>query len=161
MCSFALAGETLGLSRQTLLTIGDKEGNTPLHTSVSSGDLKAVRVCLEHGSEIDFCLENKSTPLHFACSQGILPIVKLMYEIHVKRRGIEEAREVLFMKDKTLMTPLHRAALFDHAPVVEYLILQVKASILNLAKIELASSTKLVGTSNYLLNPYVIRKFFC
>lgn len=114
-----------------MLTYGDKEGNSPLHTSVSSGDLKAVSICLEYGADIDFSQGICSTPLHFACSQGILPIVKLMYETHVKRKGREEAVKVLSTKDSTLMTPLHRAALFDHAPVVEYLIQQVLAWIVH------------------------------
>lgn len=115
----------MGHSRKALLTTGDKEGNGPLHISVSSGDLNAVKICLEYGAEIDFSQEQGSTPLHFACAQGILPIVKLMYGTHVKRRGLAKAKEILAAKDIANMTPIHRAALFDHSQVVAYLVEQV------------------------------------
>ena len=61
--------------------------------------------------------EDKSTPLHFACAQGGLEMIKIMYEI-------QESKFLSAMNttDILKMTPLHRAALFNHVGVVEYLL---------------------------------------
>ena len=99
-----------------------------LHLAVSSVNYDIVRICLEHGAKIDVRQESQATPFHFACSQGTLSIVKLMLEHHLKQRGEAEGRVVLAMTDNAGMTPLHRAAMFDHADVVQYLIQQVLKS---------------------------------
>ncbi|KAJ8305934.1 hypothetical protein KUTeg_016479 [Tegillarca granosa] len=83
----------------------------PLHSAVNSGDLK----------------EDKSTPLHFACSQGNLEMVQLMHDMQPERFG-----RAVKAADILKMTPLHRAALFDHVAVVEYLVKQTaKENLLN------------------------------
>ncbi|XP_072018043.1 transient receptor potential cation channel subfamily A member 1-like [Amphiura filiformis] len=101
----------------------DKEGNSVLHSAVNSGSEEAVRVCLEYGARIDFQQVDKSTPVHLACSQGALEIVKLMFTIQ------DEERKSLFMKDLLQQTPLHKAAMFDHFHVVEYLVKEVGSDI--------------------------------
>jgi ankyrin repeat protein len=61
--------------------------------------------------------EDKSTPLHFACAQGGLEMIEIMYEL-------QETNFISAMgkTDILNMTPLHRAALFNHVHVVEYLL---------------------------------------
>ena len=82
--------------------------------------IQAVRVCLNAGAPVDATQEDKSTPLHFACAQGSLDMVKLMHEMQPER--FETAMQT---EDILQRTPLHRAALFDHVAVVEYLIRMV------------------------------------
>ena len=61
--------------------------------------------------------EDKSTPVHFACAQGSVDMVKLMFEMQPER--FDTAMKSV---DILKMTPLHRAALFDHVVVVEFLV---------------------------------------
>lgn len=103
----------------------DKESNSPLHLAVNSGDIDTVRTCLDFGAKVDALQENKSTALHFACAQGALPVVQLLLETHLDRVP-ETGTNILMMKDILNMTPLHRAAMYDHAEVVRYLVEQVR-----------------------------------
>ncbi|XP_022097081.1 transient receptor potential cation channel subfamily A member 1-like [Acanthaster planci] len=109
--------EEAGYPRDYVLRQKDKENNTALHSAVNSGSEEAVRVCIEFGSPLDVLQEDDSTPLHLAASQGSLPIIKLL----LSPPGSEAT---LSMCDVEKMTPLHRAAMFDHVDVVEFLIAQ-------------------------------------
>lgn len=77
---------------------------------------------MKFGAAVDVRQEDSSTPLHLACAQGSLSIVKLLYETHVERTDEDEARLVLETKDVLDMSLLHRAAMFDHPDVVQYLL---------------------------------------
>lgn len=109
--------EALGYKREDILTFSDKENNMPLHCAVNSGDLKAVEVCLSAGAPCDAKQEDNSTPLHFACAQGSVDMVKLMHAMQPER-----FQAALHTQDVLKMSPLHRAALFDHVAVVQFLV---------------------------------------
>ncbi|XP_022093376.1 transient receptor potential cation channel subfamily A member 1-like [Acanthaster planci] len=109
------------ISRKALAYI-DKEGNTALHSAVNSGDFAAVKLCLKYGARIDVqqvikCKGERATPLHLACTQGSLDIVKLMLST-----GQTDKDTALNVPDCQLQLPLHRAAMFDHAEIVDYLL---------------------------------------
>ena len=76
-------------------------------------------MCLNAGAPVDAKQEDKSTPLHFACAQGSVDMVQMMHSMQPER--FETAMK---SEDVLQMTPLHRAALFDHVAVVEFLIKQ-------------------------------------
>ena len=82
-----------------------------------------MRVCLNAGAPVDARQEDKSTPLHFACAQGSIDMVQSMHEMQPER--FETAMRT---QDILNMTPLHRAALFDHVTVIEYLVKLVNFS---------------------------------
>lgn len=82
---------------------------------------QAVRVCLNAGAPVDAKQEDRSTPLHFACAQGSVDMVKLMNEMQPER-----FKNAMQTEDVLQRTPLHRAALFDHVAVVDYLIQLVR-----------------------------------
>lgn len=63
---------------------------------------------------------DRSTPLHLACAQGNLEMVKAMLESQP-----DSLEVVLFAKDAMDMTPLHTATLYDHTDIVEYLVDEV------------------------------------
>ncbi|XP_061192544.1 transient receptor potential cation channel subfamily A member 1-like [Saccostrea echinata] len=109
--------ERLGYSREVVLSFTDKYNNTPLHSAVSSGDPEAVTVCLNAGAGLDVQQEDKSTALHFACAQGGLNIIQIMRKLQPEKFMIASK-----MTDILQMTPLHRAALFNHVAVVKFLI---------------------------------------
>uniref|UniRef100_A0A915JCI6 Uncharacterized protein n=1 Tax=Romanomermis culicivorax TaxID=13658 RepID=A0A915JCI6_ROMCU len=114
-----------GYTKEFLLNLTDKELATPLHLAVNSGDPETVRICLENGAKVEATQENKATALHYACSQGSLIIVKILYDHFVEQQTFdddEKYQNILEMKDCLYMTPLHRAAMYDHEPVVSYLI---------------------------------------
>ncbi|KAK7066886.1 Transient receptor putative cation channel subfamily A member 1 [Halocaridina rubra] len=70
-----------------------------------------------NGAMISAQQDDKSTPVHLACSQGSLDIVKLMFAIQP-----EEKLKALETFDAQGMNPLHCAAMFDHPELVSYLL---------------------------------------
>ncbi|XP_041357845.1 transient receptor potential cation channel subfamily A member 1-like [Gigantopelta aegis] len=109
--------ESLGYTREAVLSWKDKENNMPLHSAVNGGNIKAVEVCLKAGALVSAQQDDKSTPVHFACLQGNLNMLQLMYETQP-----EKFEKSLHLTDSCAMTPLHRAALFNHVSVVKYLL---------------------------------------
>ncbi len=55
-------------------------GNTPLKVVITWGDLNAVRLLLEAGSDIQARLEHGFTPLHYAISLGEFAIAKYLIQ---------------------------------------------------------------------------------
>ncbi|XP_037070283.1 transient receptor potential cation channel subfamily A member 1-like [Pollicipes pollicipes] len=100
----------------SLMQSPDAEGHLPLHLAVHSGDVQAVELCLQHGADITSQQDDLSTPVHLACVQGSLKITQLMFSAQPKVKW-----PVLNMRDSADMTPLHCAAKFDHAVLVEFL----------------------------------------
>ncbi|KAK3089349.1 hypothetical protein FSP39_002938 [Pinctada imbricata] len=109
--------ESYGYSRQAIFSFSDKYNNSPLHSAVSGGNIDAVRVCLNAGAACDVQQEDKSTPLHFACAQGSLDMVKIMKEIQPEKFILAACTT-----DILRMTPLHRAAMFNHTEVIKFLL---------------------------------------
>ncbi|XP_077866020.1 transient receptor potential cation channel subfamily A member 1-like [Saccoglossus kowalevskii] len=108
--------EKLGYTRDAVLNFVDKERNSPMHSAVNGGDTKAVKLCLESGARLDVQQSDKSTPVHLACSQGAIEMIKVMFSLQ------DKTRQTLRVTDIEHMTPIHKAAMFDHPKVVEYLI---------------------------------------
>ncbi|XP_030385455.1 transient receptor potential cation channel subfamily A member 1 isoform X2 [Scaptodrosophila lebanonensis] len=110
-------GEQRGCTREEMISFYDSEGNVPLHSAVHGGDIKAVELCLKSGAKISTQQHDLSTPVHLACAQGAIEIVKLMFEMQPL-----EKRICLSCTDVQKMTPLHCASMFDHPDIVEYLV---------------------------------------
>lgn len=100
-----------------MISFYDNEGNVPLHSAVHGGDIKAVELCLKSGAKISTQQHDLSTPVHLACAQGAIDIVKLMFTLQP-----EEKLNSLSCTDIQKMTPLHCASMFDHPEIVEYLV---------------------------------------
>ena len=64
--------------------------------------------------------EDKCTPVHLACSQGSLDMLKLMFEIQPEKK--DKCIEAL---NDEGMTPLHAAVNFNRVNVVKYLLGEV------------------------------------
>ncbi|ODM99617.1 Transient receptor potential cation channel subfamily A member 1 [Orchesella cincta] len=112
-------GEHNGCPREEMISFFDAEGNVPLHSAVHGGDIKAVELCLRSGAKISTQQHDLSTPIHLACSQGAIEIVKLMFQLQP-----EEKETCLKSCDLQRMTPLHCASMFDHYELVEFLVKQ-------------------------------------
>ncbi|XP_037720528.1 transient receptor potential cation channel subfamily A member 1 isoform X4 [Drosophila subpulchrella] len=110
-------GEQRGCTREEMISFYDSEGNVPLHSAVHGGDIKAVELCLKSGAKISTQQHDLSTPVHLACAQGAIDIVKLMFEMQPM-----EKRLCLSCTDVQKMTPLHCASMFDHPDIVSYLV---------------------------------------
>ncbi|EEB19608.1 conserved hypothetical protein [Pediculus humanus corporis] len=110
-------GESRGCSREEMMSFYDSEGNVPLHSAVHGGDIRAVELCLKSGAKISTQQHDLSTPVHLACAQGAIEIVRLMFKMQPHEKEI-----CLTSCDVQKMTPLHCAAMFDHPEIVEYLI---------------------------------------
>lgn len=99
-----------------MISFYDSEGNVPLHSAVHGGDIKAVELCLKSGAKISTQQFDLSTPVHLACAQGAIDIVKIMFQLQPF-----EKRLSLSCTDIQRMTPLHCASMFDHPEIVSYL----------------------------------------
>ncbi|XP_023702416.1 transient receptor potential cation channel subfamily A member 1 isoform X3 [Cryptotermes secundus] len=110
-------GESRGCTREEMISFYDSEGNVPLHSAVHGGDIKAVELCLKSGAKISTQQHDLSTPVHLACAQGAIEIVKLMFSMQPA-----EKVQCLASCDVQKMTPLHCAAMFDHPEIVQYLV---------------------------------------
>uniref|UniRef100_A0A8C2L903 Transient receptor potential cation channel, subfamily A, member 1a n=1 Tax=Cyprinus carpio TaxID=7962 RepID=A0A8C2L903_CYPCA len=106
-----LKGEEVGLSIDTHINYVDKSCSSPLHLAVRGGNLDIIKLCIAYGCD-------KSTALHFACSQGAIEVVKVMLTAYHK------VCDLINITDGANQTPLHKAVIFDHFELSEYLISQ-------------------------------------
>ncbi|XP_005362408.1 transient receptor potential cation channel subfamily A member 1 [Microtus ochrogaster] len=109
-------GEKHGCSRGTHINFVNHKKVSPLHLAVQSGDLDMIQMCLDNGAHVDMIENGKCMALHFAATQGATDIVKLMISSYTGSRDIVNA------VDGNQETLLHRASLFDHHDLADYLI---------------------------------------
>lgn len=82
---------------------------------------QAVELCLRSGAKISTQQHDLSTPVHLACAQGAIDIVKLMFGLQPNEKALS-----LSSCDVQKMTPLHCAAMFDRMEIVQYLVQEVR-----------------------------------
>jgi transient receptor potential cation channel subfamily A member 1 len=135
-------GNKMGYTKLEMLSIVDSDNNKPLHAAVQFGNLEAIKMCLENGARLDEVAENDNqTPVHIACMQGSLTILKLIYTLKP-----DLFLEILDATDSAEMTPLHKAALFDHVEVACYLL--EKGAYINSVDEEKRSPLMLAASRN-------------
>ncbi|CAL8070273.1 unnamed protein product [Orchesella dallaii] len=93
--------------------------NSSAAANIHHNPSQAVELCLRSGAKISTQQHDLSTPIHLACSQGAIEIVKLMFQLQP-----EEKDTCLKSCDLQRMTPLHCASMFDHNELVEFLVKQ-------------------------------------
>ncbi|XP_052031891.1 transient receptor potential cation channel subfamily A member 1 [Apodemus sylvaticus] len=109
-------GEKAGYSRESHINFVNHKKVSPLHLAVQSGDLDMIKMCLDNGAHIDMMENAKCMALHFAATQGATDIVRLMISSYTGSSDIVNA------VDGNQETLLHRASLFDHHDLADYLI---------------------------------------
>ncbi|CAB1447403.1 unnamed protein product [Pleuronectes platessa] len=110
------AGEELGHSTLVHINYLDKSKSSPLHLAVHGGNIETIRLCIASGAKVDQQQNDRSTPLHLACTQGATEVVKLMLS------SFDHVDDIINLTDGACQTPLHRATIFDHTELAEYLI---------------------------------------
>ncbi|XP_054620938.1 transient receptor potential cation channel subfamily A member 1b [Dunckerocampus dactyliophorus] len=110
------AGEELGYFTDNHINYVDKSNSSPLHLAVRGGNIETIRFCIAMGAKVDQQQHDRSTPLHLACTQGAIEVVKLMLCSYGR------VEEIINLKDGACQTPLHRATIFDHVELADYLI---------------------------------------
>ncbi|KAK2859429.1 hypothetical protein Q5P01_004049 [Channa striata] len=110
------AGEENGHSAACHINYLDKSKSSPLHLAVRGGNMDAIRLCIASGAKVDQQQNDRSTPLHLACTQGAIEVVKLMLS------SFDRIEDIINLTDGACQTPLHRATIFDHTELAEYLI---------------------------------------
>ncbi|CAL8311470.1 unnamed protein product [Merluccius merluccius] len=109
-------GEELGHPMETHINFLDKSKSSPLHLAVRGGNIEAIRLCIRTGARVDQQQLDLSTPLHLACTQGAIEAVKMMLSSY------GHVADIINLTDGACQTPLHRASIFDHAELADYLI---------------------------------------
>ncbi|XP_034428510.1 transient receptor potential cation channel subfamily A member 1b [Hippoglossus hippoglossus] len=110
------AGEEFGHSTVNHINYLDKSKSSPLHLAVHGGNIEAISLCIATGAKVDQQQNDRSTPLHLACTQGATEVVKLMLS------SFDQVEDIINLTDGACQTPLHRATIFDHTELAEYLI---------------------------------------
>ncbi|KAM9436780.1 transient receptor potential cation channel subfamily A member 1-like isoform 3-T3 [Clarias gariepinus] len=110
-------GEELSVPTLRHINYLDKSKSSPLHLAVRGGNTEVIKLCIAKGAKVDQQQCDKSTALHFACTQGAMEAVKAML-LPYKRR----IDDIINIRDAANQTPLHRATLFDHVELAEYLV---------------------------------------
>uniref|UniRef100_A0AAV2L982 Uncharacterized protein n=1 Tax=Knipowitschia caucasica TaxID=637954 RepID=A0AAV2L982_KNICA len=110
------AGDEIGYGPLKQISYLDKSKSSPLHLAVRGGNLETIQLCLETGAKVDQQQNDRSTPLHLACTQGALEVVKIMLS------SVDQVADIINLTDGASQTPLHRATIFDHTELAEYLI---------------------------------------
>nr|XP_014342061.1 PREDICTED: transient receptor potential cation channel subfamily A member 1 [Latimeria chalumnae] len=109
-------GEELGYTREKQINFIDKSLNSPLHLAIHGGNIETIKCCIDNGANLELQENNKSMALHLACSQGAIETVKLILLSYSGKK------DLVNIPDGIMQTPLHRAAVFDHYEVVDYLL---------------------------------------
>nr|XP_043871217.1 transient receptor potential cation channel subfamily A member 1b isoform X2 [Solea senegalensis] len=109
-------GEEIGHSVTAHINYLDKSKSSPLHLAVRGGNIDVISLCIASGAKIDQQQNDRSTPLHLACTQGATEVVKVMLS------SIDHVEDIINLTDGACQTPLHRATVFDHTELAEYLI---------------------------------------
>uniref|UniRef100_A0AAY4AU61 Ion transport domain-containing protein n=1 Tax=Denticeps clupeoides TaxID=299321 RepID=A0AAY4AU61_9TELE len=112
----SFVGEEVGYNNECQINYLDKSKSSPLHLAVRGGNIEVIKLCILKGAKIDQKQCDKSTALHFACTQGAIEAVRLMVSSY------SNVEEIINIRDGANQTPLHRATIFDHADLAEYLI---------------------------------------
>uniref|UniRef100_A0A8C4D9P0 Transient receptor potential cation channel, subfamily A, member 1b n=1 Tax=Dicentrarchus labrax TaxID=13489 RepID=A0A8C4D9P0_DICLA len=109
-------GEDFGHRSELHINYLDKSSSSPLHLAVRGGNMEAISLCIATGAKVDQQQNDRSTPLHLACTQGATEVVKLMLS------SFDQVEDIINLTDGACQTPLHRATIFDHVELAEYLI---------------------------------------
>uniref|UniRef100_A0A8C7D6B4 Transient receptor potential cation channel, subfamily A, member 1b n=1 Tax=Oncorhynchus kisutch TaxID=8019 RepID=A0A8C7D6B4_ONCKI len=109
-------GEEMGHSIEEHINVLDESCSSPLHMAVRGGNMDVIKFCIQKGAKIDQQQVDRSTALHFACSQGATEAVKLMLSSYSR------VDSIINLPDGACQTPLHRSTIFDHTELAEYLI---------------------------------------
>ena len=59
----------------------DLDHNTALLLAVESGSARIAGHLIEYGSDVNHCNKHKVYPLHSACTNGALEIVRILLEV--------------------------------------------------------------------------------
>uniref|UniRef100_UPI00358ED4B9 transient receptor potential cation channel subfamily A member 1 n=1 Tax=Myxine glutinosa TaxID=7769 RepID=UPI00358ED4B9 len=105
-----------GCTAEQVLNYSDPCMNSTLHIAIHSGHVPIIITCLQNGARVDIKQSDGSTPVHLACTQGSISVVKMMFDF------ADFTRHSLHIRDSEHQTPLHKAAMFDHSDIVEYLL---------------------------------------
>ncbi|KAM5314416.1 transient receptor potential cation channel subfamily A member 1 isoform 2-T2 [Glossophaga mutica] len=109
-------GEEHGFNRQAHINFVTNRKASPLHMAVQSGDLEMIKMCMDNGAQLELMENGKCTALHFAATQGATEIVKLMITSY------SGTGDIVNSVGGNQETMLHRASLFDHHELADYLI---------------------------------------
>lgn len=97
-----------------LLGFVDEEDSTPLHAAVDAGNFEVACVLLKYGACPTVLKGDIPPPLHLACAQGRMGMVREITKLH----GVQILRSV----DQNGRSPLHYSALSIHSHCIISLI---------------------------------------
>nr|CDS25939.1 transient receptor potential cation channel [Hymenolepis microstoma] len=103
---------------QNLINLPDSEGDTALHFAVNSGNMEMIDFCLKHGSDLTVLQHDGCSPIHYAARRGEVTVLSCLLNWNDK----EETVPLLSGVNTSGHTPLHLAAMYNHAKITAFLI---------------------------------------
>ena len=82
---------------------------TPLHLAASHDEKEVVRMLIEKGANLRCCDEDMGTPLHFACMEGSLDVVNMLFNAAELTDGWVTMSEMVNDQDNQQNSALHLA----------------------------------------------------
>lgn len=98
----------------------DETNQTPLHSSIFSGDVNITKLLIERYAEINAIDDEGKSPLHLACMLGNLSMVKLLLTKPESNANIQDGKGD---------TPLHLACASLNDPIIRHLMKEQRANI--------------------------------
>jgi len=94
------------------VNVRDKDGRTPLHGAVGSGDEDVATLLVASGADVNAADNNGRTPLHAAARRGSTDVVRLLIDSGAK----------VDARDNKGSTPLHAATVGTRDDLIELLL---------------------------------------
>lgn len=137
--------------QRTDVNAANSEGKTRLHTAIEQDDMPIFQLLLTNGADLEITDQQGRTPLYFACAEGSLDTCSFLLAhgadpnattkeqrdtpLHAASRG-GHLGPILRLFDAQVDVPdidgrtaLHLACLGGHLEVVEYLVIELSASL--------------------------------
>ena len=162
-----------------LINYKDNDENTPLHIAILYNDIKALKIILDYGANINSIDKNKNTPLHVACILNKTPLIHLLFKYNprINTKNIDGRTPLMLSTEKNNLTicrelinrganinaqeshnalfPLYIAGYYNYFKLIKYY-LTIKNININLQTnqgytilMELISNIKKVKSSDY------------
>ncbi|RDD43955.1 Transient receptor potential cation channel subfamily A member 1 [Trichoplax sp. H2] len=109
---FLQVSSSYGLSAIDLLSCEDNEKQLPFHRAAQGGHIKAMKICLENGTNINSTQNDGRTALHITAANGYYEATKLLLD---KGASVN-------INNYQYRIPFFLASLYGHLPIMELLV---------------------------------------
>ena len=97
----------------------DASGSTPLHCAATDGVAEVVKALLDAGADVRAKDNEKMAPIHFACAEGQIDTVQVLFEHVENSENGSDISDMLEDRNREGETALHAAVEGGYLDVVK------------------------------------------